>query len=225
MTFAGFGAETVAFLEELGENNTKTWFDANRTRYDEHYIGPAKAFVEAAGTRLERVAPAVQAVPKVNGSIFRINRDIRFSKDKTPYKDHLDLWFWEGERKTAVSGFFLRIAADSVGIGVGAHGFKNEQLTAYRDAVVDEAAGADLQTVVNTVGAAGLEVKSTHYKRVPNGYSGDEFQETMLRHNALWTSVEVAHPDAMGGPEFVDWCVETWLPMEPVHRWLVDRVV
>ena len=63
-------------------------------------------------TPLRSIAPDIHAEPRVNGSIFRINRDIRFSKDKTPYKDHLDLWFWEGNRKGAVSGFFLQADRD-----------------------------------------------------------------------------------------------------------------
>ena len=67
--------------------------------------------------------PGIATEARVNGSIFRINRDTRFSKDKTPYKDHLDFWFWEGQRKTALSGLFLRIAPAAVTVGAGAHGF------------------------------------------------------------------------------------------------------
>ena len=105
--FAGFGPKTKKFLRELGRNNDKAWFDAHRSDYEAHYLEPAKAFVEAAGPKLEKIAPNVVCEPRANGSIFRVNRDIRFSKDRTPYKDHIDLWFWEGQRKTAISGFFL----------------------------------------------------------------------------------------------------------------------
>jgi uncharacterized protein (TIGR02453 family) len=105
--FAGFGKDTIRFLSGLSANNKAEWFNAHRADYEAHYIEPAKDFVVAVADPLAKLAPGIHAEPKVNGSIFRINRDIRFSKDKTPYKDHLDLWFWQGERKAAISGFFF----------------------------------------------------------------------------------------------------------------------
>ena len=82
--FSGFPTETIDFLADLRANNSKEWFDGNRKRYDEHYIGAAKEFVVAAGEALTELVPDIVAEPKVNGSIFKINRDVRFSKDKTP---------------------------------------------------------------------------------------------------------------------------------------------
>ena len=117
--FTGFPPQTLDFLTGLSANNSKDWFDAHRSDYDAYWVEPAKAFVEAAGEALVDLAPEIEAQPRVNGSIFRVNRDIRFSKDKRPYKDHRDFWFWEGQRKQAVSGFFMRITPDALGIGVG----------------------------------------------------------------------------------------------------------
>ena len=88
--FTGFGPKTKKFLRDLGRNNDKAWFTSHRGDYEAYYLEPAKAFVEAAGPKLEKVEPRVVWEPRVNGSIFRVNRDIRFSKDKTPYKDHID---------------------------------------------------------------------------------------------------------------------------------------
>lgn len=82
--FAGFGKETLRFLRELGRNNERAWFEAHRDDYEAHYLAPAISLVEALGERLVKIAPAVCVEPRVNGSIFRINRDVRFSKDKTP---------------------------------------------------------------------------------------------------------------------------------------------
>ena len=113
--FTGFPAETPRFLGDLAGNNNKAWFDANRAAYDEYWVAPAKQFVDAVGEALVDIAPRIEAQPRVNGSIFRVNRNIRFSKDKRPYKEHLDFWFWEGERKRAVSGFFMRITPHRAG--------------------------------------------------------------------------------------------------------------
>jgi uncharacterized protein (DUF2461 family) len=78
-----FPAETRAFLIDLRRHNTKAWFAANRARCEAGYLEPAKAFVEAVAPTLEEVVPGIAAEPRVNGSIFRINRDVRFSRDKT----------------------------------------------------------------------------------------------------------------------------------------------
>src|SRR3970282_1259516 len=109
MSFSGFSKDTARFLAGLSRNNDKAWFDAHRTDYEAHFVEAAKRFVEALAPRLKRIDSSLQAIPKVNGSILRIHRDIRFSKDKTPYKDHLDLWFWSGSnRGWGGSGFFFR---------------------------------------------------------------------------------------------------------------------
>jgi len=117
--FNGFPNETTTFLTQLAASNTKEWFDAHRADYEQYWLAPAREFVVAAGKELVQLSPNIQAEPRVNGSIFRINRDIRFSKDKTPYKTTLDIWFWEGVRREAVSGYFLRITPHELGIGVG----------------------------------------------------------------------------------------------------------
>jgi uncharacterized protein (TIGR02453 family) len=148
-----FPSATVEFLADLGAHNNKAWFDANRPRYESGYLEPAKAFVDTIGPGLDELVPGINAEPSVRGSILRINRDIRFSSDKRPYKDHLDFWFWEGDRKAAVSGLFLRVAPDGVIIGAGTYGFDHRQLAAYRDAVADAAKGAELATIVGDLEA------------------------------------------------------------------------
>ena len=80
----------------LRAHNEKAWFDAHRDDYERVFLAPALAFAEALGPRLRNIELDVNVEPRVNGSLMRINRDIRFSKDKSPYKDHMDLWFWTG---------------------------------------------------------------------------------------------------------------------------------
>ena len=79
------------------------------------------------GPKLRTISPAVRFEPKVNGSMSRVNRDIRFSKDKRPYKDHLDIWFWHGDRKGwNCPGFWFRLTPKEVHLGVGMHYFEKE---------------------------------------------------------------------------------------------------
>ena len=92
--FNGFSIEMVKFFQNLKNNNSKQWFEAHRHIYDNYVLQPARVFVVEMGKRLEKIVPAVNAIPKVNQSLFRINRDTRFSKDKRPYKTNIGIWFW-----------------------------------------------------------------------------------------------------------------------------------
>ena len=86
---AHFGPELFRFLRELEANNRKEWFQANRGRYEEQVREPMLAFISDFGPRLRKITPYLTADPRpVGGSMFRIHRDTRFSRDKTPYKTH-----------------------------------------------------------------------------------------------------------------------------------------
>jgi uncharacterized protein (TIGR02453 family) len=148
--FNGFPKETFEFLAELTEHNNREWFTANRTRYEDYCLAPALAFIEALGPRLAAAVPGdVRFEAKVNGSLFRINRDVRFSQDKTPYKNHIDMWFWQGEREGwETPGYFMRLEPRQWALGAGMHHLSKDGLGAYRAAVVDERDGSNLEAAV-----------------------------------------------------------------------------
>ena len=225
-SFAGFDKRTSKFLRGLGRNNSKAWFEAHRSDYEAHYLAPAIAFVEDMGERLVKIAPEVRAEPRVNGSIFRINRDVRFSKDKTPYKDHIDMRFWEGpDRKSAVSGFFLRIRSDRMEIGAGAHQFDRDLLAAYRSRVAGDRAAGALSKVGAKVQRAGFPLQGESYKKLPKGVEPiSEERDRLMRHSALWCSTAEPLPDEFGSRAFIGYCAAIWRKMLPVHRWLVDEL-
>ena len=161
----------------------------------------------------------------MNGSIFRVNRDVRFSKDKTPYKDHLDLWFWEGSRKEAVSGFYLRLTEDAVHIGVGAHGFDNARLARYRSKVSADGPRARLLAAESAIAAAGGTIDGETYKRTPRDHPSDDPDTVrLLKHSALWSGADHDIPGEVGSEAFVGWCIDRWAPLAPLHRWLVDEI-
>ena len=99
--FYGFPREGVQFLEDLAHNNNREWFEAHRQDYREHLLAPAQSFVIALGQELKSISSAIEYDTRTNGSgsIMRIHRDVRFSKDKTPYYTYLRVVFWEGGHK------------------------------------------------------------------------------------------------------------------------------
>ena len=225
MKFNGFPAKTQTFLRGLAKNNTREWFNGHRGDYEKYWLGPAEAFVEAAGDALRAFAPEIRAEPRANGSIFRINRDLRFSSDPSPYKTNLDLWFWEGERRRAVSGFFVRIGPKEIAIGAGAHGFDPETLARYRSMVADDEGGDDLLKAVRAVTKAGWTLERERFKKLPRGYEDATGKRAeLLLHDALWVARSEPPPDALRSKAFVAWCAKRWRTAAPLHRWLVEHV-
>ncbi len=221
-SFEGFQQTTLDFIGGLSKNNSKTWFDAHRADYDAHYIGVAKDFILALQGPLARLSPDLVAEPKVNGSIFRINRDVRFSKDKRPYKDHLDLWFWQGQRKGAISGLFFRLTADELILGAGAHGFDKERLAKYRTAIAETDAAGDLLAIEKQMAKNDLPLAGAHYARLPRGFSTDDPEiERLLKFNALHAAYYLPHPKQLAKAEFVNFCIDKWKDVMPLHEWLV----
>jgi uncharacterized protein (TIGR02453 family) len=223
MTFSGFNQDTLTFLSDLAAHNTKDYFAANRDRY-ETMLESGREFVEEAGRSLARISPDVHAVPKVNGSIFRINRDIRFSKDKSPYKETFDLWFWAGERKVALSGFFARVSPEEFGLGAGAHSLDSAGLKRFRSAVASPESGAELAAIAKKLGRAGIDLEGAHYKRYPRGFDDSGPASEFLLHNSLHGYVTVDPEIITDGKALMAHVRKTWRRLEPVHRWLTEHV-
>jgi uncharacterized protein (TIGR02453 family) len=224
MTFTGFPEDTTRFLADLSANNEKAWFDANRARYEAALVAPAKAFVTALGERLQRDAADIHAEPRVGGSIFRINRDVRFSKDKRPYKDHLDLMFWLGEgRSRDCPGLFFRLTPDRLHLGGGMHGFDKDRLAAYRAAVAGPA-GEALAAQLAEITAAGLVLGGQRYQRVPKGFAADHPRAELLKHDGLHVFREEPVPASVNSPALVDHCADVLLRAYPVVAWIAGSV-
>ena len=225
MGFDGFPQDTVPFLAELTANNTREWFDENRKRYEAVYLNPAKDFVSAMADPLEAISATVQAEPAVNKSIFRVNRDTRFSKDKTPYKNHIDLMFWDGEgRSRDCAAYFFRLTPDKLHIGAGKHGFSKDELAKWREVVASDG-GSRLQEVLDEVRDAGFEVGGEHYKRVPNGLPKDHARADLLRYNGLHAFIEADHPAELNGAAIVEYCAVKYRAVSPLLEWVRDQVV
>jgi len=221
MSFAGFPEKTVSFLAGIRDHNDRKWFEAHRGDYEQGFLAPAVAFAEALAPRLRKIEPEITVDPRVNGSIMRINRDVRFSKDKSPYKDHLDLWFWTGDRKGwDTSGFFFRLTADRLLLGAGMHEFAPQVLARYRAAVLDTRKGSALATAVAKLRTAGYEVGTESYKRVPAGVPADHPRAALLRHGGLHAGWQAKHPAELRTPKLVDFAAKHFAAMAPLHRWL-----
>jgi uncharacterized protein (TIGR02453 family) len=225
MTFSGFPETTFKFLRGIAKDNSKTYFDAHRDDYNAGYVEPAKAFVAALGPKLQKLDKEIAFEPRVNGSLFRINRDIRFSKDKSPYKPHLDLWFWRGDRRGWDSpGFFFRMFADTIMLGAGMHHFEKPALDAYRKAVLDDKKGKALLKAIADVEKKGATVGGATRRTVPRGLDPEHPRAKLLLHEGLFAGFEGKVPKEARSKAFVDWCYERFAACAPIPKWIAGSL-
>ena len=224
--FPGFSKETFEFLSDLERNNSREWFQERRDLYDEYVLDPSQRFVVDMGERLKTISPKVVANPKIDKSIFRIYRDTRFSADKTPYKTHVGIFFWEGGRKKlGNSGYYLQLNKSSIFIGGGIYGLPKDMLKTFRDSVVDGKKGRELQKILEEIqDNKSYKVGGEHYKRLPSGYDPEHPNARLLLHNGLYAYTESALPDEIYSSGFVDYCFGIFRDLSPLHEWLVKIV-
>ena len=221
--FLGFTKETVSFFRNLKKNNTRDWFETNRGTYEEHVLEPAKAFIAAMGPRLKTISPNIVAAPKVNKSIFRLNRDTRFSHDKSPYKPNLGIYFWEGPRCRMDSpGFYVHLEPPTFLLGAGYYMFPDWLIGPYRKAVVDPGSGKKLAAILKRISeSTNFEIGGRYYKRVPPGFDASLPNAGLLLHNSLHAGWETDIPKELFTSGLVDFCWNKFQPLAPLHRWLV----
>lgn len=132
--YATFRPETLQFLDQLANNNNRDWFNDNKSRYEEQVLDVALNFIQSMQDPLQKIAPRFTAIPKrMGGSLMRVYRDTRFSKNKTPYKTNIGIQFRHERAKDVHSpGFYVHIDPEQVFLGAGMWRPDPESLAAIR---------------------------------------------------------------------------------------------
>lgn len=222
--FEGFPQQAVQFFAEIAENNNRDWFEEHKEEYIRYVQQPAQDFVMVLGAKLKVIAPGISFEPSLSGtgSIMRIYRDIRFSKDKSPHKTYLGLRFWEGPgRKQAYSSLFIWLDKSGAGIHLGQHMFSKEFLLAYRNAVADPQTGAELEEALEAI-RPHAEIGGDRYNRVPRGFPKEHPRAELLKYKALYASSGHISPEVVTSPDFLPGCAGSFEALLPLHNWLVQ---
>lgn len=220
--FKGFPEECVQFYVELSRNNTRQWFSDHKDDFNKYVLEPAQDFVFEMGKLLKRLSPRIIADPRLDKSIFRPYRDTRFSKDKSPYKTHLGIFFWEGSRpKMECPGYYFHLEPPTLFLAAGMHCFSKPLLETYRDSVVDPKHGRELTNAVKRVlKKPNYAVGGKHFKKTPRGYDGSHENAELLLHNGLYAMTEFDVPPQFYSEEILEYCFERFEHVSPVHEWL-----
>jgi uncharacterized protein (TIGR02453 family) len=203
--FKGWPAEALEFYEGLEADNSKTYWQAHKTTYDECVLAPMQEL-------LAELAAEFGA-----GKIFRPYRDVRFSKDKSPYKTAIGA--------TLERGGYIQLSASGLGSGSGRYHLEPDELARFRDAIADDSSGRAVQKIVDGLRARGIEV-SAHdvLKTVPRGYDREHPRADLLRHKGLIGWKQWPVEPWLGTATAKTRIVEFLRTMAPLNDWLATHV-
>lgn len=221
---AHFSDDLFEFLHELQLNNNRDWFQSNKPRYQTVVLEPMMDFVADFAVRLPSISANFVADPRAHGgSIFRIYRDVRFSKDKSPYKTHAAMHFrHQTGREVHGPGFYLHLAPDEVYAGVGIWHPASETLAKIRDAIVAHPS-AWTEAISNKDFAEAFALEGESLKRPPRGYDADHPLIDDLKRKDFVAATEFTQEDATS-PEFIDMYADACRRASPLMRFLTTAV-
>ncbi|MBB5955812.1 uncharacterized protein (TIGR02453 family) [Saccharothrix tamanrassetensis] len=209
MEFTGFGEYAIDFFDGLEVDNTKAyWEDHKHT-----YLSDVRAPMEALLTALE---------PEFGkGKVFRPYRDVRFSKDKTPYKDHCGAVVELGRGGGA---HYVQISPAGLFVGGGSFAMAPDQVARYRESVADDVRGQALEKVLAKLTGAGWEVRGDRLKRPPRGFDPDHPRIGLLKHKRLYAARTWPPDDVLHEPECLDRVRAAWREVDPLVDWCADHI-
>ncbi|MCU0616870.1 MAG: DUF2461 domain-containing protein [Gemmatimonadaceae bacterium] len=226
--FEGFGPGSLRFLRGLARQNNKEWFEAHRPEYEQEIKRPLLALIEEVDVRLASLAPELVGTKK---SMFRIHRDVRFSKDKRPYKTHAACWFYHRDAGRAVgenaahggAGFYFHFAPGEVFTGGGVWMPPRPALLRIRDAIAEQpeqfTAIVTAPSFRKRFGALEQEHMLT---RLPRGYAADHPAGDWLRYQSF-TAGRALEESVIGSRRLIDTLLKDFEVLLPLVRW-INRV-
>lgn len=203
MTFEGIPHDAADFYAELEEDNSTGFWQANRERYETSVRGPVTALLAELE---EEFGP---------GKVFRPNRDVRFSADKSPYKTHQGGYVATAPR----TGWYAEVSADGFRLGAGCYQMETAVLAAYRRDV-DGPRGAELVRLVEQLASAGWEIGGDTVKTAPRGWPRDHERIGLLRHKNLSAMRWIEDAEIVTTGRLVDEVRTHWRTVRPLVEWL-----
>ncbi|MCM3884480.1 DUF2461 domain-containing protein [Frankia sp. R82] len=202
--FTGFPTEAMIFYEGLEADNSRTYWSDHREVYEKAVRGPMLAL-------LAELEPEFG-----QPHVFRPHRDVRFAKDKSPYKTAIGAYI--------TGGGYVQVSARGLMVGSGYWQTASDQVERLRAAVADDVVGPKLETVLATLRERGYEIAGNQLKTRPRGFDADHPRIALLRYRTLMASREFGEPPWLAEPECASRVAAAWREMRALREWL-DRHV
>lgn len=206
--FQGFPEAALDFYDDLEMDNTRSYWEAHKAVYTESVRAPMTALTEA-------LAPEFGTA-----KVFRPHRDVRFAKDKTPYKTNQGAFIGAGP----ACGWYVEISARGVCTGGGFYDASSTDLARVRTSIDVEATGKQLETILAKLRRAGFEIGGTRLKTTPRGYDADHPRIDLLRHKSLTVGRSYGFEPVIHTPELVEAVRKDWRATRPLIEWVAERL-
>ena len=211
-TFTGFTEDTFSFFMMIAFNNTPSCFEQNRPAFQANVLAPLKALSNALAPLMMEVDPQMDLRPVMGGTISRIRRDTRFTRDKSPYRDNMWLEF-RRKREQGHFGLYFDISPRGADCGIGVHGLTPTQMTALRQYIL--ANGARYRTLHEDAVHAGFSLYGPSYKRPPLRSEDPVLMDVIGRK---WLAYEKPIPlQATMQPTLVDELMQDFRSLQPLY--------
>jgi uncharacterized protein (TIGR02453 family) len=204
--FTGFPMAALDFYEDLEHNNSKAFWDEHKKVFTEQIATPMKALAAALEPEF---GPA---------KIFRPNRDVRFSADKSPYKTHHGAYV----AGAGPVGWYVQISASGMMVGGGFYEAGPPQLAIVRAAIDDDVSGPELEKLMAKYATDGWDIGGDEVKTAPRGYPKDHPRIELLRKKSLWVGRDYGH-EGVDKPEILDRIRADWNALRPLNAWFEAR--
>jgi uncharacterized protein (TIGR02453 family) len=223
--FAGFRSAALGFLRQLKRHNNRTWFEAHRAQYELEVKGPLQALVEEVDVGLARSCPEVVGDPR--RSVFRIHRDVRFSKDKSPYKTHAAAWFYHRDAGRGVggeaeggAGFYFHLEPGASQLGAGIWMPPRPSVARIREALSDDLPGFERIVLAPAFRRryGGLDTEGM-LTRLPRGFAEDHTAARWLRYQS-YTVGRMLSEKEVRSPRLAAILARDFAALTPLVRWL-----
>ncbi|MBL8996683.1 MAG: DUF2461 domain-containing protein [Gemmatimonadetes bacterium] len=226
--FSRFTPGALTFLRGLKRHNERPWFEANRPTYERDVLGPLRLLSEELDVRFARLAPEFVSPPK--RALFRIHRDVRFSKDKSPYKTHAALWVFHRDAGRGVgrdahggAGFYFHLEPGASMVAGGFWMPPRPLLSTLRDAIAEDRRPFErivkAKPFVARFGGLTDDEPGVRLTRVPRGFAPDHPAAHWLRFNSFTASRPLTDAEALS-PKLVDTIMKDYAALLPLVRWL-----
>jgi uncharacterized protein (TIGR02453 family) len=218
---AFFTKEYFKFFSELEKNNNKVWFDANRSRYEEFLKKPFKSFVEHIIAELAKDDDTIYR--EASKCIFRINKDIRFSKDKSPYKLHCAAVFGKGGTKDTRPGYFFHLGHKEIFIGGGMYSPSKEEIEKIRQEIYYNS--DTLKAIVNKKDFKQLygEIKGERNKVLPEDYKAFMKEQPYIANKQFYVVTSFSKEDVLAN-DFDKQLLKAFKVMAPLNAFLTQAI-
>lgn len=207
--FEGFPEAALDFYDDLETDNTRSFWAAHRAIYETAVRAPMVALLEELGPEFG------------TAKVFRPYRDVRYAKDKTPYKTHQGGFVAAG----ASAGWYVQVDPRGVMVGVGVYHASPEPLAKMRDAIVDDRRGRRLEAIVGALTESGWTIGGDRLKTTPRGYDAQHPRIGLLRHKTLSATKSYGFKPVIHTAELRELIAKDWRAGGQLIEWLADNGV